>query len=446
MRLSVFFCIGLSFSLPATAEDLLTLYARAVVSSPELQGSQFALDIAQAQEDQAFGRLLPSAQVTGNYSHNRLHYYRESTVKNPNVSTYPGLRANFTARQPLFDLQSYLLMKSQESRTRQGEEDFLAAQQKLISDLLDRYVDALDAQDKSTIIAAELHANEKLLGRVKAMQARQMVTITDLYELQARVETLKTQLIDSDNEAKIAREKLRELTGDQVANLQSVRLDAILPPPDGSIESWVQQAGQINPELSALRHEVEATQKSISAYQAGHLPRIELQVNGNYSNTTFNNLQTSPYDVGLIAVEATVPLFEGGITSAKVREAEARYGLSTTKLQQKQRELEKMTRAAFLDMASSPARSRASDQEVAASEKSRNSMEKGYELGVVTIVHLINAQQQLSEARKNQLHSRYRYFKARSALLYWAGQLAIEELVKFNQWLAAENSKAVVAK
>jgi outer membrane protein len=438
MRLLFFFCLSLSFSLSATADDLVTLYARAVLSSPELQGSQFALDIAQAQEDQAFGKLLPRVDLTGNYSQNRLHYHRQSTPKNPNVSTYPGERATLSVRQPLFDLQAYLLMKSQELRTRQGEEDLQAAQQKLIFDLIERYVDALEAADKSKIIEAELGSNEKQLSRVKAMQKLQMAKITDFYELEARVETLRTQLIDSSNDAKIALDKLRELTGDEVKNLQTARLDVLLPPPDGSIETWVQQAGQINPEIASLKHGVEAAQKSISAYQAGHLPRIELQVNGNYSNTIYNNLQSGgPYDVGTLAVEATIPLYEGGNVNARIREAEARHGLSLTKLQQKQRELEKMTRAAFLDMATSPARSRATDQELAASEKARDSMERGYELGVVTIVDLLNAEKQLSEARKVQFQARYRYFKARSTLLSQAGLLVMEELVKFNKWLVA---------
>jgi outer membrane protein len=407
-----------------------------VLSSPELQGSQFALDIAKAQEDQSFGKLLPKADLIGNYSQNRLHNYLKSPSRTPSVSIYPGERAYLTVRQPLFDLQTYLLMKSQEYRTHQGEEDLQAAQQKLISDLVNRYVDALDAQDKSVIIASELKSNEKQLSRVKALQERQMAKITDFYELQAQVETLRSQLIDSNNDAKVALEKLRELTGDEVKSLQPTNLTAILPAPDGSIEGWVQQAGQINPELASLKYALQSAEQSISAYQAGHLPRIELQLNGTYSNTIYNNLQSSTaYDVGSVAVEATIPLYEGGNVNARVREAEARRGLAISKMQQKQRELEKLTRAAFLDMASAPARNRATDQEVAASEKARDSMEKGYELGVVTIVDLLNAQKQLSEARKAQLQARYRYFKARSALLYQAGGLVIEELVKLNKWL-----------
>lgn len=424
--------MSMSMSMSASADDLLTLYQRAVLSSPELRGSQYALDIAHAQEDQSFGKLLPSAALTGNYSYNRLHY-----EKGGKTYQYPGQRANLNVRQPLFDLQAYLLLKSQQSLTKEGEEDLQAAHQKLILDLVERYVDALEAADKSKIIEAELDSTAKELKRVKAMNARQMAMITDLYELEARVETLRTNLIDSNNDAKIALEKLRELTGDAVNNIQPVRLDVQQPLPEGSIDTWTQQAGLINPELLALKHAVESSRQSISAYQAGHLPRVELQLGGNYSNTVYNNLQAAPYDVGSVAVEAVVPLYEGGITQARVREAEGRHGLNRTRLEQKKRELEKMTRAAYLDMSSSPARSQATDRELAASEKARDSMIKGYELGVVTIVDLLNAQKQLSEARKSQLESRYRYFKARSSLMYQAGLLMVEELIKLNGWLVA---------
>jgi outer membrane protein len=86
-------------------------------------------------------------------------------------------------------------------------------------------------------------------------------------------------------------------------------------------------------------------------------------------------------------------------------------------------------------MATSPARSLAADRQLSASEKSRDAMEKGYELGVVTIVDLLNAEKQLSEARKTQRQARYRYFKARSALYFQTGRLIGTELAKLNEWL-----------
>jgi outer membrane protein len=426
--------ISLTFSLSSSADDLLSLYQRALLASPELKGSQFALDITRAQEEQAFGKLLPQAALTGNYSLNNLKFQGKS------ADQYPGTRAGLSIRQPLFDLQSYLLMKSQQSRTAQGEENLLTAHQQLIFDLVDRYTDALEAADKIDIISTELGSTEKQLNRVKSMNERQMALITDLYELQARVETLRTNLIDSKNDANIALEKLRELTGDAVTGIQAVRLDATQPAPEGSIESWTEQVERNNPDLNALKHAVESADKSISAYQAGHLPRLELQASENYSNTAYNNQQTPAYTVGTVGVEATIPLYEGGITTARISEAEGRKGLSSSQLEQKQREIEKIARASYLDMTSSSARSLATDRQLDANEKAKLAMEKGYELGVVTIVDLLNAEKQLSESRKIQRQSRYRYFKARSNLLRQAGRLDVEELAKLNSWLITQPS------
>jgi hypothetical protein len=94
-------------------------------------------------------------------------------------------------------------------------------------------------------------------------------------------------------------------------------------------------------------------------------------------------------------------------------------------------------------MASSPARNQATDRQLDASEKAKRAMEKGYELGVVTIVDLLNAQKQLSEAHKIQRQARYRYFKARSSLLQQVGRLDVEELAKLNDWIAEPVVNAV---
>ena len=429
MRTLFLLLIGLSVSVQA--DDLLSIYQRALLASPDLKSSEYALDIARAQEDQAFGKLLPQVALTGSYSMNSMKYAGKSG------SQYPGKTAGLTASQPLFDLQSYLLMKSQKLRTSQGEDAVIAAHQQLIYDLVERYVDALEAADKIDIINQELSSTEKQLARVTAMNDRQMVSVTDLYTLQARVETLRTNLIDSKNDANIALEKLRELTGDTITPLHPVRLDRSQPAPEGTIDTWTERVARNNPDISALRYAVESEEKNIDAYEAGHLPTLALRASGNYSDMVYNNLQTSPYTIGSVAVQANIPIYEGGTTSARVREAEGRKGMSVSQLEQKQREAEKITRNAFLDMSTSAARSQATDHQLDANEKAKLAMEKGYELGVVTIVELLDAEKKLSEAKKAQHAARYRYFKARSALLRQTGGLEAEELAKLNSWLAS---------
>ncbi|WP_394753563.1 TolC family outer membrane protein [Crenothrix sp.] len=431
-------------SLPVCADDLLSLYKRAVLASPELSGSEFALEVARAQEDQAFGQLLPKVSIRGNYSLNRFHSeetrnQRGQVIRPVQDDQFEGNVASINARQPLFDAKAYLLMKSQKAQTSQKEEELQAAHQKLIVDLVDSYMEALEASDKREIIATELDSTVKQLARVESLQSRQLALITDLYTIQAKTETLRTELIDSDNEANIALEKLRELTGDKVTSVQSVRLNFNQTPPQNNVATWIDDAGKLNPDLKALNYAVDSAKRSITGYQAGHLPRVELQVSGTYNDTAFTSSgNSSPaFDIGTLGVEATIPLYEGGITSATVKEAQGRKGLNEARREQKLRELEQKTRAAYLDMTSSPARSLATDRQLEASEKSRDAMIEGYELGVVTIVDLLNAEKQLSESRKIQREARYRYIKAYSMLYYQAGRLLADEVIKLNSWLVA---------
>jgi len=436
----------LVFSVPVCADDLLSLYKRAVLASPELSGSEYAVDMARAQEDQAFGQLLPDIRASANYSLNRSHIEsnRKQLIFNDpstnDTSTYPGKRASINVRQPLFDAQAYLWMKSRQAETSQKEEELLASHQQLIADLVERYITALEASDKREIISIELDSTEKQLKRVESLQSRQLALITDLYEIQARTETLKTDLIDSDNEANIALEKLRELTDDAVTNVQPIRLNFNQKPPEHNVVIWVDDARKFNPELKALNYAVDSARRSITSYQAAHLPRIELQVSGIYTDTSINGTSSRPYEVGTLGIEATLPLYQGGITSAKVREAKARKGLSEASRELKLRELEQKIRAAYLDMASSPARSLATDRQLDASEKSRDAMIEGYDLGVVTIVDLLNAEKQLSEARRGQRQARYRYIKAYSTLYYQAGRLLANEVIKLNSWLVTASA------
>ncbi|MCF8006371.1 MAG: TolC family outer membrane protein [Methylovulum sp.] len=413
----------------AQQDDLLTLYQRALNASPELQGSEYALEVAKARETQSFGKLLPQISLSGNYSLNQFHSSRVGSID------YPGTRASVNLQQPLLDLQAYLYFKSQQALTSQGEEELLAAHQKLIANLVERYMNALEAADKSNIITTELTSTEQQYQRVQAMHARQMAKVTDLYELQARTETLRATLIDSDNEARIALEKLRELTGDAVTQIQAARLDAQQAAPTGTLEEWVKLAGKGNPELQALKHAVAAAQQNIYAAQAGFLPTVQLQLSETYSDTSFNNQQSPPFEVGTAAIQATVPIYEGGMTSAKIRENEARKKLTESQLEQKSREFEQLTRAAYLDMSSAQARNQATDRQLSASEKSRDAMKKGYELGVSTIIDVLNAEKLLSEARKSQREARYRYFKARSSLYHLTGKLIAVELLELNNYL-----------
>jgi outer membrane protein len=210
-----------------------------------------------------------------------------------------------------------------------------------------------------------------------------------------------------------------------------------LPEVPGKIDDWVRDATANNPALIALRHAIEANGKIIASARAEHLPQLQLQLSETYAdNGGFDNRQLSRYTVGNVGMQLSIPIYAGGGTEAGVREAIARYQIAQEKQAQKFREIERETRTAFLDAQAGRARIDSTGREVQAREKARDAQERSYELGVATIVAVLESKKNLLQARFEQAQARYHYIRSLAALRLWAGSLSRQSLEDTNTLLA----------
>ncbi|MCX7108962.1 MAG: TolC family protein [Proteobacteria bacterium] len=75
-------------------------------------------------------------------------------------------------------------------------------------------------------------------------------------------------------------------------------------------------------------------------------------------------------------------------------------------------------------------------REMEAREKARDAQQRSYELGVATIVALLESKKNLLKARFEHARARYVYIRSLTALRLWAGSLSRESLEGINAWLA----------
>jgi outer membrane protein TolC len=85
-------------------------------------------------------------------------------------------------------------------------------------------------------------------------------------------------------------------------------------------DSLVKQALDKRPEMTAARSLVQASRDRVKSARGGFLPRIGANANYQWDFETLDDGS----DSWLLGIQATWPLFEGGITLARMREAEAR--------------------------------------------------------------------------------------------------------------------------
>ena len=105
------------------------------------------------------------------------------------------------------------------------------------------------------------------------------------------------------------------------------------------------------------------------------------------------------------------------------------------------RKIELQTRTSFLNAGASHARITSTGQEVEAQNRSYEAQQIGYDLGVSTIVDVLNNRKLLFKARVDQLQARYDYNRNLIALRIWAGGLSIADIEEIDTWFTPDSSE-----
>ncbi len=424
-----------------TPASLLQLYDLAMSTNPVVESRRSSILQAEAQKDQVRSKLLPQVSATGNIGWNEF----TQDVPNPltrqttDVTTqYQTLRGVVQARQALFDLASLRAYEGAGFIVKQAELDLDDTRMKLATDLVDRYLEVLQAADEASYVQSELDLTDGETQRIRRMYERSMAKVTDMYEIEAYYQTLKTRELEISNAMAVALEKVREVVGIPVTDLSRLRKEE-LPPVPGQPDQWVTEAVQRHPAIQALQHALDASAKTIASQWANHLPQISLQMSGIYAkNGGFDNRQLDPYTVGTMGLQLNVPLYSGGSVKAGEREAIARFEITKYKRIEKQREIERETRSAYLNAQTGFSRIASTAREVEARVKARDGQQRGYELGASTIVALLEAKKNLLKSRFGYAKARYDYIRSLVALQVWGGTLTRKDVEQINGWLAQD--------
>jgi outer membrane protein len=302
-------------------------------------------------------------------------------------------------------------------------------------ELIDRYLLVLQAEDELTHLGSEKEAIDTQLKRLHAMRERQLVKVTDVYEVEAYQQGLLTREIELRNARAVALERLREIAGVTVTEVSPLVRDP-LPPVPGSEAQWLADSVGNNPALLALASAIEGAERLVASVRSEHLPTVALAGSQTYSDQGYDNRAVPPYRVGTIGVEVNIPIFEGGRVQASVRDALARQEIAREQYEGTRREVEGKVRSAFLSARASSARIGSTRAETSALERVVEAQQRSYEVGVTTVVDVLIARQRLMKARSDYSRARYDYIRDQSVLRVQSGAMSRINIEEIDSWLA----------
>ncbi|HRN62119.1 MAG TPA: TolC family outer membrane protein [Luteimonas sp.] len=422
-------------STPVFAEDLMQAYELARTNDPQLSIAESSRLSTRENAVQARAALLP--QIDGTASLGRAH---DAGVSGSGRSR----NYNATLSQSVFDWASISNLRAQRSYSTAADYDLEAAGDALVSRTANAYFDVLVALETLAAAEAAEEAFQKQFDYADKRLEVGLAPITDVHEARAQYDGARANTILVRNALQDAYQALAEITGTRIHALRALPED-FRPelPTGGDAESWVQRALDTNPSLQAAQYDVQGAEHGVSTARAGHLPSLGL--GATYSNNT-SWYSPSPGTVSVnnegnsIGLTLRVPIFAGGATQSRVRQAIAGRDIAQDQLEQGRRAVERNTRFAYQALVAGISEVEARRLAQVSAQSAYDASQVGLEVGTRTVIDVLINQQNLFSAKQQYAAAKYNYLRNRLLLEQAAGTLDVGTVQDVNRLLTVDTT------
>jgi TolC family type I secretion outer membrane protein len=412
--------VGLLLSAPAAAQTLDEALAAAYSSNPTIRAARAQLRAVNEGVPQALSNWRPTVIVEGAAGKQRSE---TSGGLTPSQDTTTPLEATATISQPLYRGGRTL------AGTERAENDVLAQRASLDSveqSVLLRAATAyMDVWRDQAVLDLNVN-NERVLQRqLEASQDRFTVgelTRTDVAQSETRLAVATAGRIAAEGSLSTSRAVFQEVVGVAPTMLAA-------PPPltnmPGSLDETVQAAVANNPNVLAATFAEKSAQKRVREVTGELLPTVS--INASVRHTEETSLRGTQSDSAQILAEVSVPLYQQGAVSSRVREAKQISNQRRLQIDETRRRQEQEAVSAWRALETARAQTRSFEAGVRSAEIALEGVRQENSVGARTVLDILDAEQELLDAKVNLVRSQRDSVVTGFQVLAAAGRLLARE-------------------
>lgn len=422
----------------AGAFDLLEVYQLSMRHDPRLQAAIYQYEAARESVPQSKAALFPDLSFNYEYLKTR------QDIRSSDNDVFGSGKTRFSTNsyglvltQPIFRFGDWQALKQSHARVAQAVAELTAAKQDHILRVSELYLSVLAAQDDLNYATAEKSAIERQLQLAVRRRQSGLATRTDEYDASARFALAASREIEAENRLDDAQQALIESTGQLIVDLSPLgaSIPLLLPSP-ADVEHWVSESMQQNLAIEGRRQAVAISSKEIGRQKGGYYPSIDLVArldNRDTGGSLFGG--GSEVETADIAVQFNMPLFKGGGTNSRVRQATLEHLQALEELRLEEFLVMRESRSAYLGVISGVNRVDALAESVTAQESALEAKKRGYQSGINTALHVLDAERDFYLIKRDHAQARYDYLINTLRLKLAAGMLAEADLIAVNDML-----------
>ena len=414
---------------PGAADSLREALLEAYLTNPQLAAARAGQRANDENVPLALAQSRPQLNVTGTLT--------EAVRTSPNSFTSPTRigNAQFGLEFPIYQGGAVRHgIDAAENRVEAGRADLRSTEANLFVQVVAAYMDVIANRNIVTLNENQVRVLDTNFEATSDRFEIGDLTRTDVAQAEARLALARSALQNARAEMQASEENYLELVGSWPENLAP-------PPPLPELPDNPDQAEDVavvgNPAIVAARFNADAAREDIDVAEAARLPRLSAVASANYNNYfgtlggsagggvgTFRQRETT----GNVGLQATIPLYQGGGPSARVRQTNAVYGQAQEQIVATERAVIADVRAAFSRYRASLAVIDSTEVAVSANALALEGVRAENSVGLRQVLDVLNAEQELLNSQVDLITARRNAYVAGFNLLAAMGRAEAPDL------------------
>ncbi|MHA1522991.1 MAG: TolC family outer membrane protein [Alphaproteobacteria bacterium] len=412
---------------PAGAETLRQALASAYNSNPELQAQRANLRAVDEGVPLALSGYRPTISSSADYGIKRFEA-DTATASGGTVNSVSNTHPrgySISVVQPLFDgFKTRNRTAQADAQVYSGREFLLNTEQNVLLQAATAFVDVR----RDGAIVRLNNSNLKVLREdLKSTRARFEVgelTRTDVAQSEASVSRAVSEFSQAKANLSSSKAAFRQTVGHAPGSLS--RTPSMVAKLPRSLKKALDIARTEHPAVLSALYNVDASDFEINAIEGEFLPSVSLE--GSYTRRWESSAATRDSNTGLLLGRLTIPLYQAGSVSARVRQARQTSEQRRLDVLSVRNQVRAAATVAWDGLVAARAQIVSDNQQVRAARIALDGVRQEAEVGQRTTQDTLDAQQDLLNAQVSREISTRNEVVATFSLISAVGRLSAREL------------------
>ena len=435
-------CVIACTALPAAAvtaraETLESALVQAYQNNPSLNSQRASVRVTDENVPQALSGYRPKVNITGSGGEQSLS--STSKVVGPTIlpnapATYftqSGFNSTYGAGATV--TQTIFNGFQAANKTRQAEAQVLAAraslrvvEQTVLLNAVTAYMNLLRDTAILDLQRRNVEVLQEQLRQVRDRFNVGEVTRTDVAQSESRLAAGRSQVLTAEANYKASGATYRQVIGVNPGKLSpGSPVDRFSPP---NLPVSLDFASATHPAVTSAQFNVDVAQQQVKLAEAALYPTVSLQGNFQKNYMALGSLNTIESYSASVLGQVSVPIYQGGAEYSTIRQAKETLGQRRLDFDVARDQVRQTVVQSWGQLEAAKANIDATTSQVQAAEIALNGVREEARVGQRTTLDVLNAQQELVNARVALVSAQRDRVVASYTLLASVGRLAPEVL------------------